>query len=97
MYTNIATPVHERIITDLPSGKDVKVFGAGDYFTKNGHLYFVLDYKTGGFIIENCSTLCQHPVEFEFMQLATRWIARDSSYARVLRYKRGEVKPEDND
>lgn len=65
-----------------PGGKDT-VFAAGDYFTKNGHLYFVLDYTTGGFVIENCQTFCSLPVTYEYMREGVRWLARDSSYKRT--------------
>ena len=72
-------------VTDLPSGKDVPVFGAGDYVVKNSHLYFILDYTVGGYILENCETLYEHPVDYEFMRQEVTWVARDTAYAKQNR------------
>ena len=91
MYTAIATPAESNIATAATtSDADTRqiVYGAGDYLTKNGHLYFITDYRPGGFIIENCETLCQHPIDFDFMHIGARWIARDKDYAKVLRYRK---------
>lgn len=85
----MSTTQAPTVVTDLPSGKDITVFGAGDYFTKNGHLYFITDYCVGGFVVENCETLFSHPVGFEFVQKEVKWIARDSSYKRS-KPRRGE-------
>lgn len=80
-------------VTEVVTGEEITVFGAGDYFTKNGHLYFILDYMNGGFVIENCETLYSHPVGFEFMhpKATVKWIANDTAYRRS-RLTRREVK-----
>jgi len=68
--------------TTNPSGEATALFAAGDYFARNGRLYFFLDYVVGGYIIENCETLCTFSVEFDFFDPEVKWIARDLDYKR---------------
>jgi hypothetical protein len=70
--------------TTNPGGEATALFAAGDYFAKNGRLYFFLDYIIGGYIIENCETLCTFPVEFDFFDSEVKWIAKDLSYRRSV-------------
>jgi hypothetical protein len=65
-----------------PGGEATALFAAGDYFARNGRLYFFLDYVVGGYIIENCETLCTFPVGFDFFDPEVKWIARDMDYKR---------------
>jgi hypothetical protein len=81
----VSSPSH----ASSSSGDVTSVFAAGDYFHKNGHLYFVLDYLVGGFIVENCQTYCSLPVTYDYMREGVTFIARDSSYKRT-KSRRGE-------
>ena len=85
----VEAPTKPTVVTDADSGKDITVYGAGDYITKNGHLYFILDYRPGGFVIENCDTLYSHPVDFNFLKPddSVKWIAKDVNYSKTLRRK----------
>jgi hypothetical protein len=62
----------------------------GDYIVKYDHLYFVLDYATGGYMVENCDTLLIHKVAHDFMDKHVRWIATDTHYRKSHRRKEVE-------
>jgi hypothetical protein len=81
-----------------PSGGDSNsaLFAAGDYFTWNSRLYFILDYDIGGFIVENCQTLCSLPISRELMEEGATWIARDRAHRKMVINTPVEEEPEDD-